>query len=294
MILITFFGFKPLNRVLCSCMGLVISSLNSGSNGNAYYIGNEREAVLVDAGLSCRETERRLKRTGLSIDTIKAIFISHEHSDHIRGVEVLSRKYRLPVYITGTTLKASRLSLDAGLTRSFNAYSPVAIGELSVLAFPKLHDAEEPHSFTVSGNGVTIGVFTDIGSCCDHVVKNFGRCHAAFLEANYDDHLLETGSYPYHLKKRIRSDRGHLSNRQALDLFLEHGRHMSHLFLSHLSKDNNDPRLVEDLFRQHRGKTSIAIASRYNESPVARISHDEAPLFHPGAWDSPVSQMRLF
>src|SRR5678815_629903 len=100
-------------------MQLYITSLNSGSNGNCYYIGNETEAVLVDAGISCRETERRMERLGLNIEKVKAIFISHEHSDHIRGLEVLSRKYQLPVYITPKTLRYSRLNLEASLVQEF-------------------------------------------------------------------------------------------------------------------------------------------------------------------------------
>jgi len=255
-------------------MSLQIASLNSGSNGNCYYIGNHSEAVLVDAGISCRETERRMARSGLNILRVKAIFISHEHSDHIRGVETLSKKYRLPVYITPATLKHGRLRLNKDLVKTFTPYDEITIGSLRIMAFPKQHDAAEPHSFVVKGeNNVTTGVFTDIGTGCDHVVTNFRACNAAFLECNYDDHMLETGRYPYHLKKRIRSDSGHLSNEQALKLFIEHrSENLSHLLLSHLSKDNNSPELVMDLFASHAGKTRVVVASRFNESEVFTIN----------------------
>src|ERR1700744_4986878 len=115
-------------------MSLFIASLNSGSNGNCYYIGNEREAILVDAGISCRETEKRMARLGLSMKKVKAIFISHEHSDHISGVAVLSKKYNLPVYITPGTLQNSRLELDRDLVLSFIAYESLQIGGLSISA----------------------------------------------------------------------------------------------------------------------------------------------------------------
>jgi len=254
-------------------MSLYISSLNSGSNGNCYYIGNQHEAVLIDAGLSCRETEMRIERSGLSFSKIKAIFISHEHSDHTRGVSVISRKYKIPVYITADTHKSGRLRLESHLVRHFSPYSPINIGGLSVNAFPKQHDASEPHSFTVSGNGITVGVLTDIGSICEHVKLNFGKCHAAFLEANYDEDMLENGSYPVYLKKRICSDQGHLSNNQALELFTAHkADFMSHVLLSHLSQDNNNPRLVEKLFKKHAGKIYVSIASRHQESPVYKIT----------------------
>lgn len=256
-------------------MPLYISSLNSGSNGNCYYIGNHREAVLIDAGISCRETEKRLARSGLPFKRIKAIFISHEHTDHTRGVEVISRRYQIPVFIPEATWQHSRLKLDEHLVMPLNAYTPVQIGGLSVNAFPKRHDAIEPYSFSVTGGGITIGVLTDIGSLCEHVIENFRQCHAAFLEANYDEVMLEEGRYPRFLKTRISGDHGHLSNRQALELFTGHKSScMTHLLLSHLSQDNNSPELVLDLFQKQAGSTHVAIASRHEESAVYCISGD--------------------
>ena len=253
-------------------MSLFIASLNSGSNGNCYYVGNDDEAVFIDAGISCRETEKRMNRLGLAIEKVKAIFISHEHSDHINGLEVLSKKYQIPVYITPKTLSNSRLTIHEKLNNSFTAYSPINIGKLSVLGFNKRHDADDPHSFVVSGNGVNIGVLTDIGSVCKHVKDNFSQCHAAFLETNYDDEMLEEGNYPYHLKRRISGNHGHLSNEQALDLFIKHKpAFMSHVLLAHLSKDNNCPDKALQLFKTHAGKTNISVASRYNESEVFHI-----------------------
>jgi phosphoribosyl 1,2-cyclic phosphodiesterase len=255
-------------------MSVQISSLNSGSNGNCYYIGNHAEAVLVDAGISCREIERRMARSGLNIRKVKAIFISHEHSDHIRGVETLSKKYEMPVYITPLTLRHGGIKIRKDLVKTFRSHEIVTVGSFQVTCFPKQHDASEPHSFVVKGqSGVTIGVFTDIGTSCEHVISNFRICHAAFLESNYDDQMLETGNYPYHLKKRIRSHTGHLSNEQALRLFTEHrSEGLSHLLLSHLSKDNNSPQLVHDLFSNHAGNTKIVVASRHNESEVFTVN----------------------
>jgi phosphoribosyl 1,2-cyclic phosphodiesterase len=129
-------------------MSLFIASLNSGSNGNCYYIGNEEEAVLVDAGISCRETEQRMLRLGLTMQKVKAIFVSHEHIDHIRGIPVLAKKYALPVYITHGTLGYSGMQLEN--TVPFRAFEPVAIGRLQIHAFPKHHDASDPHSFIIT------------------------------------------------------------------------------------------------------------------------------------------------
>jgi phosphoribosyl 1,2-cyclic phosphodiesterase len=253
-------------------MSLFISSLNSGSNGNCYYVGNEHEAVLVDAGISCRETEKRMQRLGLSLNTVKAIFISHEHSDHILGVSQLARKYGLPVYITPGTLRNMRIPQSLFPIRHLKAYEPVQVGDLSVTAFPKLHDAADPHSFLITFQHIKVGVFTDIGSPCEHVVSHFSQCHAAFLEANYDEDLLELGRYPVFLKRRIKGGKGHLSNRQALELVKTHKpAFMSHLLLSHLSKDNNNPQIVADLFTPHLDDTKLVVASRYAETAVYQV-----------------------
>jgi phosphoribosyl 1,2-cyclic phosphodiesterase len=258
-------------------MSLYITSLNSGSNGNCYYIGDGTDAVLIDAGISCRETEKRMCRLGLSMKNVRALFITHEHSDHIRGVEGISKKHNLPVYITEATLKHSRLGIQKSLVYSFSAYEPVQIGKLKVSAFPKLHDAIDPHSFIIEGHGTTIGVFTDIGEACEHVTRNFASCDAAFLEANYDEYMLENGRYPIFLKNRIKSEKGHLSNDQALQLLLTHkSASLQHIFLSHLSKDNNSPEKALACFLQNANQTRIEVASRYVETSVYQIQRGKA------------------
>ncbi len=259
-------------RLFCS-MSLFIASLNSGSNGNCYYVGNGHEAVLVDAGLSLRETEKRMRRLELSMEQVKAIFISHEHGDHIRGIEAIATRYRMPVYITSPTLISGRLCIPAELVRPFTAHEPVHIGGLAVSAFPKEHDAADAHSFLVSGNGINIGVYTDLGVPCERLVHSFRQCHAAFLEANYDEHMLENGGYPTHLKNRIRGGKGHLSNRQALELLAAHRPpFITHLLLAHLSKNNNSPELVHGLFNEYADDLHIIIASRDRESAVYEIN----------------------
>jgi phosphoribosyl 1,2-cyclic phosphodiesterase len=203
-------------------MALVITSLNSGSNGNCYYVGNEREAVLVDAGISCRDIEQRMSNLDLAMERVKAVFISHEHIDHIRGVRVLAKKYQLPVYITPLTYKNARFHLEKKLQHSFKENEQVIIGGLTVTPFVKHHDAEDPYSFMVEGNGVRVGIITDIGIACEKVIHYFRQCHACFLESNYDERMLEEGDYPPRLKKRIRGGKGHLSNAEALKLFIHH------------------------------------------------------------------------
>jgi len=257
-------------------MSLFVASLNSGSNGNCYYIGNGDEAVFVDAGLSCKETELRMRRLGLDMHHIKAIFISHEHSDHIGGVTGLVQKYQIPIYFSQSTLKKAGFGKIRKFIFHFTAQQPVMIGSLRITAFQKKHDACDPHSFVVSAAKTNIGVFTDIGKPCDQLIHYFKQCHAAFLESNYDENMLENGRYPVYLKNRIRGGNGHLSNSQALDLFVNHRpSFMSHLFLSHLSKENNSPELVESLFASVPGDTRVIVASRYQESALYHIETRE-------------------
>jgi phosphoribosyl 1,2-cyclic phosphodiesterase len=259
-------------------MSLYVASLNSGSNGNCYYIGNGEEAVLIDGGISCRETEKRMKRLALSMKQVKALFVTHEHGDHTHGIARLSKKYQLPVYITNTTLQFSNLPIDSRLAIPFRNYEPIAIGQLTVTSFPKFHDASDPCSFIVANEKVKVGVFTDIGVPCEHVVRHFEQCHAAFLESNYDEEMLDRGGYPIALKNRIKGGEGHLSNRQALQLFTDHRPpFMTHLFLSHLSRNNNTHRIVQSLFDSQAGNTEIIIASRFRETKVHHI-RDAGPV----------------
>lgn len=252
---------------------LHIASLNSGSNGNCYYVGNAEEAILVDAGISCKETEKRMLRLGLSMQKVKAIFISHEHTDHIKGLCNLAAKYNLPVYISQGTLANCRFLLRKDLINFLSTTAPIQIGELSITAFSKFHDASEPFSFTITHNGTQVGVFTDIGVVCKELIHHFKQCHAAFLEANYDDTLLAQSAYPYFLKRRITGGKGHLSNQQALDLFNAHrSPYMTHLLLAHLSKDNNCPDLARELFQKNADNVEIVVASRFEESQVYTIS----------------------
>jgi phosphoribosyl 1,2-cyclic phosphodiesterase len=252
---------------------LQIASLNSGSNANCYYVGNDNEAVLIDAGLSCRETEKRLIERGLQMEKIRAIFISHEHNDHITGLTTLSRKHKLPVYITDSTLSKCPTPVEMEYRRSFEHSKMLSIGALQIIPFTKSHDADDPHSFVIACNGINVGVITDLGYACKQVLHFFSQCHAVFLESNYCPDMLMNGSYPPYLQKRISGDRGHLSNHQALHLFQHYkSSFLRLLILSHLSKNNNSPGLVQKMFSTIAGNTEIFVASRYEASPVFSVS----------------------
>ena len=249
-------------------MCLSVTSLNSGSNGNCYYIAGENEAVLVDVGISCKEIEKRMARLDLPVEKIKAIFITHEHIDHTYGLASFLKKYNVPVYISRQILLQG-MKIPADLIQSFTAHEAVKIGELIIIAFPKLHDAVDPFSFMITCKNVNAGVFTDIGTACNNVKNYFRQCHVAFLETNYDTEMLQNGNYPLSLKRRISGNKGHLSNAQALELFLAHKPvFMTHLFLSHLSHNNNRAEIVEELFNTHANGIKIIVASRFKETDL--------------------------
>lgn len=281
---------------LSTTMSLQLASLNSGSNGNCYYVGNGKEAVFIDAGISCKETERRMDRLKLDMSSVKAIIVTHEHSDHISGITALSRKYNLPVYATPGTYSGWSIPLEKEKIHSVTAPHQFRIGDLDIILFNKHHDASEPISVMVHGHGTNIGIFTDLGHACDNLIHHFKQCDAAILESNYCDTMLENGNYPPHLKKRIRSDKGHLSNDQALALFLKHrGPQLQYLLLGHLSQHNNTQEKVKQTFQPHAANTQISIASRHKESEVFHVKGNNKNGVLPKPLPAlPPSQLKLF
>ncbi len=241
-----------------------ICALASGSNGNCYYVGNKEEAVLIDAGLSFKQILKRMEAKALDPKKIRAVFITHEHGDHVRGVRVLGKKLDIPVYMTNGTYAASFRTWKPVSYIAIENNIPVEMGLFKVYPIPKNHDAAEPTSFRIEYNGYSVGVFTDIGSPCDNVKHHLKQCQALFLETNYDPQLLKEGSYPYYLKARIDSAVGHLSNIQAFELLKEHAHpDLQCVFLSHLSAENNRPELAYNQFKSLEDKFLVKLTDRY-------------------------------
>lgn len=251
-----------------------MASIASGSNGNCYYVENDDDAVLIDAGVSTKQIVERMARLGLSVSKLRGVFISHEHTDHIRGIDVFSRKHAVPVFMTQKTHASSGCFIKDNPVSFFSPGKPVQMGSIRVHPFLKSHDAIEPCGFSVSSGSSRVAVLTDVGLHCENVIEHIRNADALFLESNYDDQMLKTGSYPVHLKKRIASDRGHLSNTQAGMITLEYATtRLKHVFLSHLSANNNTPELALATFRRITNERSelkleVRIASREKESPV--------------------------
>ncbi len=220
------------------------SVLASGSSGNALYVETENARVLIDAGLSCRETELRLGLVGVRATGLDALIITHEHSDHIRGAGPLARRFDLPLYINHKTLERGRKTLgDLPKPVIVQTGQSLTINDLTVETFTKCHDAADPLGLILSFDGTRVGLATDLGRTTRLVVDRLRECHALVVEFNHDREMLEEGPYPLDLKRRIRGPDGHLSNEQAGDLI----RVISHqdlncLVLAHLSKINNHPR----------------------------------------------------
>ncbi|MGV8826870.1 MAG: MBL fold metallo-hydrolase [Breznakibacter sp.] len=249
-----------------------ICALASGSNGNAYYIEHQGEAILVDAGISRRQLLQRMKEKRLNIASIKAVFISHEHADHIRGFRVLCDMQKIPGYISQQTMQKCRKDYLPDKVVLFNPGDVVRMGAFEIHCFAKQHDAADPCSFRIQAGEVNVGVMTDIGASCDNVRNHLALCHAVFLESNYDEQLLQEGPYPYYLKQRVASDRGHLSNNQAVNLVENINSERLHtILLSHISADNNRPELAMNAFAHLNSRYRILPTNRYAPGDVLEI-----------------------
>ena len=226
------------------------ASIASGSSGNCIYTGSDHTHLLIDAGISAKKIDQGLRELGLSGSDVSGILITHEHTDHICGLGVLLRKYQIPVYATERTIKRilATSSLGAMPRELFCPIcpdEPFEIGDLSVDPIRISHDAADPCAYRIDHEGKVAAVMTDLGEYSEYTVNRLHRLDVLLLEANHDIRMLETGPYPYYLKQRILGARGHLSNESAGHLLCEvlHDD-MRHIFLGHLSKENNYPDLA--------------------------------------------------
>ncbi len=258
-------------------------SIASGSSGNCICAGNDDTHVMIDAGISGKKIEAGMNTYDLTTRDMAGILVTHEHIDHVSGLGVIMRRYGLPVYSTEGTIKAilkdGRIGkVDESLFHPINADETFDIGSLAVKPIHISHDAADPVAYIIKdkNHGKKVGVITDLGKFDDYIVSNIMDLSAVLLEANHDVNMLEVGPYPYQLKRRILSDYGHLSNNlsgQLLGKILND--HMEHVFLGHLSAENNYGRLALDTVRDevtdgdnpYKGKDfNITVASRHEVS----------------------------
>jgi phosphoribosyl 1,2-cyclic phosphodiesterase len=256
---------------------LKLALLASGSKGNAVYLESGDTRLLIDAGLSATEISRRLCLIGVDPATLHAILISHDHSDHTRGAGTLARKLKIPVLVSYATSREVAAVLKKCEVIEFESGYRFAWRDLLIDPFPTTHDAVDPVGFTIEGREGKTGFATDFGIVTRLITDKLQNCRALVLEANHDEEMLLNGPYPWHLKQRIKSRHGHISNTESVQLLEEllHDQ-LEGVFLAHLSEINNDPRLPQSaattlLEGQNCCAPQLFIGNQYQPSSVLQI-----------------------
>ncbi|MDA3787154.1 MAG: MBL fold metallo-hydrolase [Desulfobacula sp.] len=246
------------NNSFCIC------PLASGSKGNSLFVSCRNSSILIDAGLSGIEIERRLNVLNINPESLTAIIITHEHSDHVKGVGILSRRFKLPVYITQKTYEAARNLGKIEDLCFFECGTPFEIDQILVSPFSTSHDATDPAGLTLEYNGHKIGIATDLGIVTSLVKEHLKNSHILYLESNHDPDMLINGSYPWHLKQRIKGRTGHLSNMDAGILLSEiRTEGLKHVILAHLSEENNCPqKAVQEILKSLNGSNVVLHVAR--------------------------------
>jgi phosphoribosyl 1,2-cyclic phosphodiesterase len=258
-------------------MSLKFCTITSGSSGNCIYIGTKRTQFLIDAGISGKKVENGLKEVDIDPKGIKGIFITHEHSDHIKGIGVLSRRYDIPLFATQKTWEA----LD-GLGKIIGKIHPdhrqiiekdtdLVFDDLIVHPYSIPHDAADPVGYTFCCENKKISMATDLGCVNDHIKNNIRESNLILLEANHDINMLKVGGYPYFLKQRILGDRGHLCNETAGNILTEiYHEQLETVILGHLSKENNLPDLAYITVKNELEQAGISVSEQIELSVASR------------------------
>jgi len=258
-----------------------VTVLGSGSRGNAILVECEGVRVLVDAGFSGRDLERRLAAIGVDPQSLTALLITHDHGDHTRGMGVAARRWGIPLYLTDLTRNVCRSLLDGSEdVRPYSSAEPVDFGGLVVTPFLTVHDAVDPVAVTVTetATGDKLGIATDLGRATAPVRHALQRCHLLVLESNHDEVMLRESHYPWSVKARIGGSHGHLSNRASAELAGElYHEELCAVVLAHLSDNANHPALaydvVGDALERLRYKGSLAVAPQESPLETIDVSH---------------------
>lgn len=266
---------------------VTICVLGSGSRGNCVLIQSASASILIDAGFSAAETARRLAAAGSSPEAIDAVLIGHEHLDHIRGLDVIARKWGIPVYMNRETAEAARRAAGGPWDlRIFHNGYPFEVEEISVTAFSVVHDALDPVGFTLETGSLKVFAATDLGKATALVRERLRGSRIAVIESNHDRDLLLNGKRPWKLKQRIKSSRGHLSNDDAARLLSgENGGKLTDVFLAHLSRDCNRPEMALDRITRglrRKGADGPRIHLTFQDRISPAISVREYAVTEPG------------
>ncbi len=274
-------------------MSLKVCVLASGSQGNCSLISTSSTRILIDAGISGRDTIRRLAQLGLAVEEIDAILIGHEHTDHVRGLPVLAGRYARPVYLNRATADAAAsLLVKAAAVKIFTNGQSWDIGDLTVLPFSVFHDAQDPVGFVIRHGPHAVTVVTDLGTPTRLVRERLRGSRVVILEANHDPALLMNGDRPWSLKQRIKSSQGHLSNEDAGELLArETDDSLTDVFLAHLSRDCNRPEaacrvVTECLWKAGKKRVRVRLTYPDRISDVVEVA-DEPPRESRGGESAP-------
>jgi len=264
---------------------LRFQSFGSGSSGNCYFIGNASNGLLIDAGLGVRSIRKNLRNMGLDFENIWGVFVTHDHADHIKAVGPIGEKHRVPIY---TTRK-----VHEGIQRSYcvteKLYSSrkyieknetIEVGEFKVTAFPVSHDATDNVGYTVEYKEKRFTFATDLGFVGEEAATHLSKADYMVLEANYDEQMLLQGTYPAYLKNRIIAKTGHLSNDQA-GLFLSeaYNERIKHIFLCHLSRENNLPELAYTTIQNYLESKQVKVGVDVQLVTLDRMNISELYIF---------------
>ncbi|MCX6741956.1 MAG: MBL fold metallo-hydrolase [Candidatus Pacearchaeota archaeon] len=255
-------------------------ALASGSSGNAFYVENEnQQGVLIDLGISAKKVVERLALIKRSPENIKSIFVTHEHSDHVKGVDVFARNFGVPIFLTKETSEKCFVCSDEKLINFIKNKETVRVCGMDIRAFPKSHNCADPVSYSIFSKreNRTVSVITDMGHACKNVCEAVSDSNSLFIESNHDSEMLSNGPYPHFLKKWISSDIGHMSNFQTSICILEYAcSNLKTVVLSHLSEVNNTPgialKTTRSMIKERKDlDPKVFVSERHNPSEMFRI-----------------------
>jgi len=255
-------------------------SIGSGSSGNCYYFGNALQGILIDAGISSRTIRKELKLIGVDLSQILGIFVTHDHHDHIKSIGTLGEKFHIPVYATAKTHDG--IDHSYGMTQKLSCSKrflengqEIKVGDFYVSSFPVSHDGTDNGGFFIKYMNHHIVVATDLGCVNECICNYILQSDIVILEANYDMEMLKNGKYPYSLKQRILSETGHLGNQEA-GLFLAENWHpqLRHIYLCHLSNDNNHPELAKKTVEMYFNDKGIRLGLDVDIVPLKRSASE--------------------
>jgi len=264
-------------------MTVYFMSLASGSSGNCYYLGTKSYGILIDAGISARKIKKTLKQYNIGMETIRAVFVTHDHADHIKGVGMLGEKLHIPVYTTSAIHKGinENYCMRVKLTNSvrhLEKQQPFHLEDFCIESFEVPHDGTDNVGYSIDIFGINFAFLTDLGEITPTASKYISKANYLVLEANYDEEMLRMGTYPLYLKERISGNRGHLCNRVTADFLANNYREdLYHVWLCHLSRDNNHPELVYKTIECKLKAMGVRVGKDIQIEPLKRTN--PSPLY---------------